>query len=93
MQMVKYATHSKMRLPALAQLAETQGDFSSNFISDSCAFANIFHSISNYLIALVKELTTFFVLTTSMATLSYLLSTVLKENGLFPTISRVFRSL
>lgn len=93
MQMVKYATHSTFSLPALAQLTKTQGDFSSNLISDSCAFPNIFQSISNHLIALVKELTTFFVLTTSMAALCYLLSTVLTENGPFPTISRVFRSL
>lgn len=94
MQMVKYATHSKFSLPALAQLAETQGDFSSNLIADSCAFHNIFQSIANRLITLVKELTAFFVLNTSMATLSYLLSTVLKENGPFrTTISQVFRSL
>lgn len=68
MQMVKYTTHSKFSLRALAQLAETQGDFRSNLISDSCAFPNIFQSISNHLIALVKELTTFFVLTLSYFT-------------------------
>lgn len=76
MQMVKYAAHSKFSLPALAQLAQIQGDFSSNLNCDSCAFPNMFQSISNHLIALVKELTTFLVLTTSMTTLSYLLSTI-----------------
>lgn len=39
MQMVKYATHSKFSLSAFAQLAKTQGDFSSNIISDRCIFS------------------------------------------------------
>lgn len=53
---------------------------------------NIFQSIWKHLLALVK-LTIFFVLTTSMTTLSCLPSTVLEENKPFANISWVFRSL
>lgn len=39
MQILKYATHSKCSFSAVAQLAKTQGDFSSNIISDRCVFS------------------------------------------------------